>query len=138
MKTVERSILCTPGSLPRMQVMICKVEKIRFFKGRVATKGKFHLTLGHDTVMCTATFFGSDEHDAFTFDHTYKYQDELGIPNESESATGGDDLELQACCQHQFALLEMHSFVSCWCSSKCQLGWMALWPFFQADTNCLE
>ena len=57
-KKVERGVLCTPGSLPAMTAIVCKVDKIRFFKSTCKTKTKFHLSLGHDTVMCTATFFG--------------------------------------------------------------------------------
>ena len=33
-------------------------EKIRFFKGNVQSKMKFHVTVGHTTVMATAQFFG--------------------------------------------------------------------------------
>ena len=37
---------------------LVSVRAIRFFKGRCLTAAKFHVTVGHVTVMATATFFG--------------------------------------------------------------------------------
>lgn len=33
------------------------MERIRFFKGAIPTKARFHITLGHTTVMAQTVFF---------------------------------------------------------------------------------
>ncbi|KAG8462949.1 hypothetical protein KFE25_001722 [Diacronema lutheri] len=55
---LERGIACTPGSMRTWTVGIVAVRPIRFFKGASKTYAKFHLTVGHTTVMAKATFFG--------------------------------------------------------------------------------
>ena len=37
------------------------MRKIRYFKGRCASESKFHVTVGHSTVLATAVFFGARE-----------------------------------------------------------------------------
>lgn len=54
----ERGLLCTPGTLPTFDTVVVAVEKIRFFTGRVTSRSKLHVTIGHATVMAEATFFG--------------------------------------------------------------------------------
>eukprot|EP00197_Chlamydomonas_leiostraca_P012833 CAMPEP_0202860212 /NCGR_PEP_ID=MMETSP1391-20130828/2014_1 /ASSEMBLY_ACC=CAM_ASM_000867 /TAXON_ID=1034604 /ORGANISM="Chlamydomonas leiostraca, Strain SAG 11-49" /LENGTH=406 /DNA_ID=CAMNT_0049539353 /DNA_START=60 /DNA_END=1277 /DNA_ORIENTATION=+ len=55
---VERGLVCKPGSVPTFSAGIARVEKIRFFAGRVPGKSKFHVSVGHATVMADLTFFG--------------------------------------------------------------------------------
>ncbi|KAK9818119.1 hypothetical protein WJX72_007434 [[Myrmecia] bisecta] len=57
-KLVERGIACSPGSVPTFTGAIVALEKIRFFAGKVLSKAKLHLTVGHATVMGEAQFFG--------------------------------------------------------------------------------
>ena len=57
-KLVERGLLCTPGSVHTYTAAIAVVDKIRFYKGAVSTKSKFHVSIGHATAMATAIFFG--------------------------------------------------------------------------------
>eukprot|EP00741_Cyanophora_paradoxa_P007404 tig00001127_g7163.t1 len=55
---MERGLACAPGSVPSFSACIAAVDKIRFFKGEVLSKkSKWHLTIGHDTVMATPHFF---------------------------------------------------------------------------------
>ena len=44
-----------------MHAVIARVRKIRFFKSACKSGGKFHITLGHNTSMATAYFFGAKE-----------------------------------------------------------------------------
>ncbi len=37
------------------------VRKVKYFKGNCASRTKFHVSIGHTTVMATATFFGAKE-----------------------------------------------------------------------------
>ena len=58
---IERSIACAPGTVPLLQSVLCIVKKVRFFKGACKSMTKFHVSIGHDTVIATAVFFGSKQ-----------------------------------------------------------------------------
>ncbi|CAK9065982.1 Selenocysteine-specific elongation factor (Elongation factor sec) (Eukaryotic elongation factor [Durusdinium trenchii] len=57
-KELERGIvLGEKFPVPMLDAAVCVVDKISYFKSVVNTKSKFHVTLGHQTVMATAHFF---------------------------------------------------------------------------------
>jgi len=58
-KALERGIACTPGYIQTMDCVLMAVRHIRFFKSTCKTNSKFHITVGHTTVMGVATFFGA-------------------------------------------------------------------------------
>lgn len=121
-KLLERGVVCTPGSLHTLHAAIISVRKIGYFKGSLATRAKFHITVGHETVMARVTFFGLPPADAavsspssppppcsletpFTFDREYFYQDEY-ITAQGGSTGPGPEPE-------QWALLEFERPVTC-------------------------
>jgi len=57
-KALERGIACTHGHVTLISAALVSVRQIRFFKVPCKTGAKFHITVGHTTVMGTATFFG--------------------------------------------------------------------------------
>lgn len=119
-KLLERGVVCTPGSLRTLYAAIISVRKIGYFKGSLATRAKFHITVGHETVMARVTFFGLPPVDApdmtqlviegssletpFTFDKEYLYQDEY-VTTQGEASSGPDP--------DQWALLEFERPVTC-------------------------
>ncbi|XP_047203694.1 selenocysteine-specific elongation factor isoform X1 [Girardinichthys multiradiatus] len=116
-KLLERGLLCTPGSLRTIFAAIISTRKIGYFKGSLATRAKFHITVGHETVMAKVTFFGLPPTDTkpspsepssletpFTFDREYFYQDEY-VTGQREGASGLDP--------DQWALLEFERPVTC-------------------------
>ena len=56
-KALERGIACSPGHVTLVQCCLMAVKPIRFFKAACRTGAKFHVTVGHTTVMGAATFF---------------------------------------------------------------------------------
>uniref|UniRef100_A0A7S0VU48 Selenocysteine-specific elongation factor n=1 Tax=Polytomella parva TaxID=51329 RepID=A0A7S0VU48_9CHLO len=53
-KGIERGILAAPGSVPTFSLALARVDKVRFFTGKIATGSKIHLTIGaHATVVAT-------------------------------------------------------------------------------------
>eukprot|EP00928_Gymnodinium_smaydae_P044208 TRINITY_DN29507_c0_g3_i2.p1 TRINITY_DN29507_c0_g3~~TRINITY_DN29507_c0_g3_i2.p1 ORF type:complete len:680 (-),score=127.05 TRINITY_DN29507_c0_g3_i2:149-2188(-) len=57
-KELERGIVFGEKfTVPTLQACICVVNRLNYFKGDVKTKAKFHVTLGHQTVMATMHFF---------------------------------------------------------------------------------
>ncbi|KAM8756732.1 selenocysteine-specific elongation factor isoform 1-T1 [Acanthopagrus schlegelii] len=123
-KLLERGVVCTPGSLRTLYAAVISVRKIGYFKGSLATRAKFHITVGHETVMAKVTFFGLPPAGAsespsdtkppppqpcsletpFTFDREYFYQDEY-MSGQSEASSGPDP--------DQWALLEFERPVTC-------------------------
>eukprot|EP01112_Ceratiomyxa_fruticulosa_P010457 TRINITY_DN2771_c0_g1_i3.p1 TRINITY_DN2771_c0_g1~~TRINITY_DN2771_c0_g1_i3.p1 ORF type:complete len:546 (+),score=96.05 TRINITY_DN2771_c0_g1_i3:121-1758(+) len=57
-KLLERGIIASPKSVPTMLGAIVSINKVRFFKSEVKSKQQFHITIGHQTIMGSATFFG--------------------------------------------------------------------------------
>ncbi|XP_022600526.1 selenocysteine-specific elongation factor [Seriola dumerili] len=123
-KLLERGVVCTPGSLRTLYAAVISVRKIGYFKGSLATRAKFHITVGHETVMARVTFFGlppagsseppSDTRPSpslpcsletpFTFDREYFYQDEY-VTGQGETSPGPEP--------EQWALLEFERPVTC-------------------------
>ncbi|GFR43158.1 hypothetical protein Agub_g4205 [Astrephomene gubernaculifera] len=58
---MERGLACAPGTVPSFRGAIAAVEKIRFYAGRVPSRSKFHVTVGHSTLMAHLTFFGTPD-----------------------------------------------------------------------------
>ena len=81
-KLLERGLVCTPGSIPMFYAVIGSISKIPYYSAIVKTKSKYHISIGHSTVMATVSLFSSD-HDLellnqdFDFNIKYKYEDEL-------------------------------------------------------------
>lgn len=123
-KLLERGVVCTPGSLRTLYAAVISVRKIGYFKGSLATRAKFHITMGHETVMAKVTFFGLPPlgasgntldtrpppsahcslETAFSFDREYVYQEEY-LTSQGEAASGSDP--------EQWALLEFDRPVTC-------------------------
>lgn len=119
-KLLERGVVCAPGSLRTLYAAVMSVRKIGYFKSSLATRAKFHITVGHETVMARVTFFGLPSVGAsepssesrpppsletpFTFDREYVYQDEY-LSGQGEDSLGPDP--------EQWALLEFDRPVTC-------------------------
>lgn len=57
-KELERGIVISEKfPVPTLDACICVVNRLAYFKQSVPTKAKFHVTLGHQTVIATAHFF---------------------------------------------------------------------------------
>ena len=59
--SVERGIAAAPGTVPTLNAAIALVKKIRYYTGPCESESKFHVTVGHTTVVATAIFFGAQE-----------------------------------------------------------------------------
>lgn len=60
-KLMERGVAAKPGSVKLMKGAIAVVKKVRYFKGKLVSGAKFHVSVGHTTVMATVTFWGEKE-----------------------------------------------------------------------------
>ena len=71
---LERGLVCYPGLLRNIYGCIMRLHKVRFFKGSIASNSKFHVVVGHETVMAKVTLFSSTSQDQKTFDESKEYQ----------------------------------------------------------------
>jgi selenocysteine-specific elongation factor len=60
-KLLERGIASTPGAIQLWREGIALVRKVKYFPGELPCGGKFHISVGHATVMATVAFFGARE-----------------------------------------------------------------------------
>lgn len=102
-KQLERGVVGMPGLIQTAYGVLAEVGKINYYKLSVETKAKFHISIGHETVLAKVSFFGTEEKldtkDGFLCDLNYKHQSEL-IPVKSL------DQDASYKPQHQFAVIE--------------------------------
>mmetsp|Transcript_38449 Transcript_38449/g.83528 ORF Transcript_38449/g.83528 Transcript_38449/m.83528 type:complete len:881 (-) Transcript_38449:134-2776(-) len=58
---MERGIASSPGTVKLIDGAIAVVRKVRYFRGQLTSGSKFHVSVGHSTVMATVTFWGAHE-----------------------------------------------------------------------------
>ncbi|XP_018409426.1 PREDICTED: selenocysteine-specific elongation factor [Nanorana parkeri] len=121
-KLLERGLVCTPESLHTIHAAIISVNKISYFKGSLSTKAKFHITVGHETVMGKVMFFSLPPHlnqeeptDGFDFGKEYSYQESYltkdSTASEQDKADDQHGSDLHP--KQQWALLEFEKPVTC-------------------------
>lgn len=119
-KLLERGLVCTPDSLHTIHAAIISIKKIPYFKGSLHTKAKFHITLGHETVMGKVMFFSlpppylnqEEPTDHFDFGKEYLYQDSY-ITKDSEAIKADGPQGDELLPKQQWALLEFEKPVTC-------------------------
>ncbi|XP_072845641.2 selenocysteine-specific elongation factor isoform X5 [Pogona vitticeps] len=122
-KLLERGLICTPESLQTIHTGIISLKKIPYFRGTLQTKSKFHITVGHETVMGKVMFFTPAPADFsnepmennFDFEKEYLYQEEYickdsKSSDENKENDQGGERQLP---KQQWALLEFEKPVTC-------------------------
>ena len=79
-KLLERGLVCTPGSLPNAFGLVANVEKVVYFKQSIKNNAKYHITLGHETVMAKVRLFQSS-HSELNFSSEYQHIDSIDEAN---------------------------------------------------------
>ncbi|XP_069499461.1 selenocysteine-specific elongation factor isoform X2 [Ambystoma mexicanum] len=122
-KLLERGLVCTPDSLHTIHAAIISVKKIPYFRGTLHTKAKFHITVGHETVMGRVMFFspapedfdkqsldqGLDFHKEYLYQEQYLSKDSKSNDADNQSGQVGEG-QLP---KQQWALLEFERPVTC-------------------------
>jgi len=60
-KLMERGVASSVDSVKLISGAIAVVKKVRYFRQSLNSGTKFHISVGHSTVMATVTFFGAKE-----------------------------------------------------------------------------
>ena len=101
---LERGLACAPGTVPITFAVIIDLNGIPYYKGEIRSKAKFHISLGHETVMARVSIFSEPVAAAaaaggsgsFSFDNEYRHAEIF--------ATGENNVK-------SFALLEFEKAV---------------------------
>lgn len=83
---LERGLVSSPGLLPTAYAIIINLNKIRYYKGDIVSGAKFHVSIGHSTILSTITLFNHeviDKPDKFSYDNQYSYLPSLGEENQA-------------------------------------------------------
>ncbi|XP_017367440.1 selenocysteine-specific elongation factor isoform X2 [Cebus imitator] len=127
-KLLERGLVCAPESLHTVHAALISVEKIPYFRGPLQTKAKFHITVGHETVMGKLMFFtpapdNFDQEpilDSFDFTQEYLFQEQYLCKDLASAVTDNDEADKKAgqatvghCPRQQWALVEFEKPVTC-------------------------
>jgi len=60
-KLMERGVAASPDSVKLISGAIAVVKKVVYFRGSLGSGTKFHISVGHTTVMAQVTFWGAKE-----------------------------------------------------------------------------
>ncbi|KAL9917002.1 eukaryotic translation elongation factor, selenocysteine-specific isoform 1-T3 [Glossina fuscipes fuscipes] len=78
-KQLERGVLCQPGYLQAVYAAVILLEHVKYYKLALKSKSKFHVSVGHDTVMARIILFRSlTNQREFNINEEYEYIDEIG------------------------------------------------------------
>ena len=99
-KSIERGVATSVGLCTPVFNVLCLVKQIRFYKNKCRNNTKFHVSIGHQTVLGSVSFFGHQElskhqegngNVIFDYSHEYIQQDEL-IANNTSTVYGNEYL----------------------------------------------
>lgn len=74
-KLLERGLIAQPDYISHTQIAIISLNIIKYYKLAIKSKSKFHINIGHETIMAKCTLFTSEKPD-FDIKDEYEYLDE--------------------------------------------------------------
>ncbi|KAG8331173.1 selenocysteine-specific elongation factor isoform X2 [Homalodisca vitripennis] len=101
-KLLERGIVSAPGLISHVYAAITSIHKVKYYKQAIGSNSKFHISIGHETVIGKLTIFGPPDSlnkSPFNMEEEYLYRSSLFDPSFDEANKNENDEDL-------FALLE--------------------------------
>lgn len=74
---LERGLVCQKQAVVPAFAVVVKIQRIRYFKRDIKTKAKYHISVGHDTVMGTVQIFSTEDSKDFNWNDEYKFEEML-------------------------------------------------------------
>lgn len=94
-KQFERGVVCSPGYIKNAYGVIINVEKIKYYKSAITSGSKFHVSIGHETLLGKIVLFAEPQSHSdttaavpssqFDFNKEYIYLDEINAQESSEN-----------------------------------------------------
>lgn len=93
-KQFERGVVCAPNSVKTCYGVIINVELIKYYKSAITNGSKFHISIGHETLLGKIVLFAdlnpsidSRGNSEFDFNKEYIFVEEINGQGESEKKT---------------------------------------------------
>lgn len=84
--TMERGWAFEPESLAAFNFAIARIYPIKFYKRDLRSRTKFHVSIGHVTVLASCTFFSSIQKlEDFSFDEEYEFVEKFNPSDKEET-----------------------------------------------------
>ncbi|XP_014240296.1 selenocysteine-specific elongation factor [Cimex lectularius] len=81
-KSLERGLICAPGYISPLFAVVIKMKKVTYYRNTISSGSKYHVSIGHETVIAKLTLFLElSEKAEFNLDKDYLFLDEY---NDSE------------------------------------------------------
>ena len=122
-KLLERGLICSPSTVPTIFAAIISVKHIPYYKGTITSKSKFHITIGHETVMGKLQVFGippgqsvDSSLTSFDMSRDYVFQEAvIDQSNRSASAIGNESADTgnNPISSQQWLFIEFEKSVTC-------------------------
>jgi len=90
---LERGICATPKTVHLLKGAICLIRKIPQFPGTFKNGSKFHVSVGHTTIMATVTFWGAKELANKRKQYPHQTENSNKISSTTTNTTKEDQLE---------------------------------------------
>jgi selenocysteine-specific elongation factor len=90
---LERGVCATPGAVHLVKGAVAIVRKIPYYPNQLKNNSKYHVSVGHTTVMATVSFWGAVElakYSAAGTDNAAKKTSNTSSESIESSALGGD------------------------------------------------
>lgn len=124
-KLLERGLVCSPSTIPTILAAVISVKHIPYYKGTITSKSKFHITIGHETVMGKLQVFGlppgqsmnpSQDDNVFDISREYVFQEEVVDQSKhfvKEAEDENVDSATDAISNQQWLFIEFEKPVTC-------------------------
>lgn len=124
-KLLERGLVCSPSTVPTIFAAIISVQHITYYKGTITSKSKFHITIGHETVMGKLQVFGlppgqsvdsSQESTSFDMSREYVFQEAVLKQSSRPASSAGNEnseSEKNPVSTQQWLFIEFEKPVTC-------------------------
>ncbi|CAF0707256.1 unnamed protein product [Brachionus calyciflorus] len=77
-KQFERGFVCSPGYVKNSYAVIIELKKIRHFKSKIESMSKFHISIGHETLLAKIELFSTEsDDDNFNMSNEYLHVPEI-------------------------------------------------------------
>lgn len=85
---LERGMIAKANYLKEINMAIFKINLVKYFKGSISSKSKFHMSIGYETVIGKITLFAIPKstivNNAFNFANEYEYLDSIDMCEKSK------------------------------------------------------
>lgn len=124
-KLLERGLVCSPSTVPTIFAAIISVKHIPYYKATISSKSKFHITIGHETVMGKLQVFGlppgqsaDSLEESFSFNMTREYVFQEAVVDQSNHSASSAENENAssdntAVSNRQWLFIEFEKPVTC-------------------------